>query len=85
LQVTYTDGTTAVVSQSFSDWGSPMNFPGESQAIQMPYRVGPTGAGSLGPWYLYGYLLPLNNTKTVRSVQLPADIDIFVLAMTLVK
>jgi hypothetical protein len=85
LQVTYTDGTTAAVSQSFSDWGSPTNFAGESQAIQMPYRVGPTGAGSLGPWYVYGYSLPLNNAKTVRSVQLPANPDIYVLAMTLVK
>ena len=85
LQVTYTDGTTAVVPQSFSDWGSPMNYPGESQAIQAPYRIGPSGSGSPGTWYVYGYSLPLNNAKTVRSVQLPADPNIFVLAMTLVK
>ena len=85
LQVTYTDGTTAVVSQSFSDWGSPMRFPGESQAIEMPYRVGPSGAGSLGPWYIYGYSLPLNNAKTIQSMQLPANPDVYVLAMTLVK
>ena len=36
--VNYTDGSNAQFVQSFSDWGSPQNFPGETEAVAMPYN-----------------------------------------------
>ena len=37
----------------------------------MAYRIGPTGATSNGPVYLYGYSFALNSAKTVKSLTLP--------------
>ena len=42
--VNYTDGTSSSFTQSVSDWYTPANYPGEAQALKMPYRIGPTGA-----------------------------------------
>ena len=36
--VTYTDNSTTSITQSLSDWHTPQNFPGESQAVVMAYR-----------------------------------------------
>src|SRR5207253_9716534 len=46
VAVTYTDGTSTQFIESFSDWFTPQNFPGEIDAVVMPYRnfaVGSTG------------------------------------------
>ena len=42
--VNYTDGSSSSFTQSMSDWYTPANYRGESQALKMPYRIGPTGA-----------------------------------------
>ena len=81
--VTYTDGTTSTFTQSLSDWFTPQNYPGESKALTMPYRVGPTGATQTGPYYLFAYSMALNNTKTVMSLTLPANRNVVVVATTL--
>ena len=36
--VAYTDGTTSTVTQSFSDWYTPQNYPGRNRAVTTPYR-----------------------------------------------
>jgi Chitobiase/beta-hexosaminidase C-terminal domain len=79
--VTYTDGTTSSFTQSLSDWFAPQNFTGESQAVKMAYRIGPTGARQNGPWYLYGYSFAINSAKTVRSITLPKNRSVVVLAV----
>src|SRR6202021_3037298 len=38
IAVTYTDGTTSQLSQSFSDWFAPSFNPNESEAVAMAYR-----------------------------------------------
>jgi hypothetical protein len=81
--VTYTDGTTTSTSQSLSDWFTPQSYAGESKASTMAYRVAPTGATDNRIFYLYGYSLAINKAKTVRSVALPNNRDIVVLAATL--
>jgi alpha-mannosidase len=79
--VTYTDGTTSSFTQSLSDWFAPQNFTGESQVAKMTYRIGPTGTRQNGPWYLYGYSFAVNSSKTVRSITLPKNRSVVVLAV----
>jgi len=84
IVVTYTDGTTTSGTQGFSDWYTPQHYAGESTASTMAYRVGPTGAQNNGPLYLYGYSLAINNSKTVKSITLPKNLHVVVLAIDLV-
>ncbi|MFL6606278.1 MAG: chitobiase/beta-hexosaminidase C-terminal domain-containing protein [Steroidobacteraceae bacterium] len=81
--VTYTDGTSTVVQQSLSDWATPQNYNGESKAVTMAYRVTSTGSTSAGTFYLYGYSLAIDHTKTVKSVTVPGNRRVVVLAATL--
>ena len=81
--VTYTDGTTSVATRSLSDWGNSQSFAGESVASTMAYRLTSSGAQQAGPWYLYKYSIALNSTKTVKSITLPSNRSVIVLAMTL--
>jgi hypothetical protein len=82
--VTYTDNSTTVFTQSLSDWTSPQNYPGETVVAATAYRD--TGNGSTDPLtrvFVYGYSFSLNNNKTVRSIKLPNNGDLLVLAITL--
>lgn len=83
--ITYTDGETTAITQSLSDWFTPGGFSGESQAVKMAYRNGGGGGKNGGPVYLYGYSFGLKNTKTVKSITLPNDGNVAVLAFTLVN
>ena len=80
--VTYTDGTTTRVTQSLSDWwGPPKNYAGESQVLQMAYLITPTGATLNHVVYVYGYTFAINSSKTVKSITLPNNRNVVVLAM----
>ncbi len=81
--VTYTDGTTSTITQSLSDWYTPQNYAGESKAVTMAYRVTSSGSEQTGPFYLYGYSFAINSAKTVKSVTLPNNRNVVVLAATL--
>ncbi len=81
--VTYTDGTSSSFIQSLSDWCYPQNYAGESQALKMSYRIAPSGATSAGPVYLYGYSFAINSAKTVKSLTLPNNRNVVVLAVDL--
>jgi hypothetical protein len=83
ITVNYTDGTNAQFVQSFSDWSSPQNFPGELEAVAMSYRNSANGSKDLGTVNLYAYQFAINPAKTVQSVSLPANPDVVVLAVTL--
>jgi hypothetical protein len=82
--VTYTDGTTTRIQQSLSDWARPQNYSGESKAVTMAYRLTSTGKTETGLFYLYGYSLAIDPAKTVKSLTLPANRRVVVLASTLV-
>jgi hypothetical protein len=80
--VTYTDGTTTAITQSLSDWwGPPQNYTGESQVLKMPYLVTSTGATMNQVVYVYGYRFAINSAKTVKSLTLPHNRNVVVLAI----
>jgi hypothetical protein len=85
--VTYTDGTTTQITQSFSDWcgcsTNPGEQSGESFAVVMPYRDLSTGTQDDRQFNLYGYIFVLNSAKTVQSLTLPNNRDVILLAATL--
>jgi hypothetical protein len=85
LLVTYADGTTAALTQNFSDWYAPGRFPGETRAVSMPYRNNGDGTKDPRTFYAYSYGFNLDPAKTVRSLTLPADDSVKLLAVTLTK
>ena len=82
--VTYTDGTTTTIQQSLSDWFYPQNYAGESVAVTTAYRLTSTGATGTGPEYIYGYSFALNGAKTVKSITLPKNRNVVVIAIDLI-
>ncbi len=83
IMVNYTDGTSTQLVQSFSDWSSPQNFPGEVEAVAMSYRNSSDGSKDQGTFNLYAYQLAIDSTRTVQSVTLPNNPNVVVLAATL--
>jgi hypothetical protein len=81
--VTYTDGTTQTFTQSISDWYTPQGYSGESQAVTMGYRNVNNGGKDGRTFYVYGYSFALDSSKTVRSITLPSDGNVEILAITL--
>jgi subtilase family serine protease len=85
VTVTYTDGSSTVFTQSFSDWFTPSGFPKEESAVVMPHRNIFNGTLDNRIFTLYNYTFQLDPTKTVQSVTLPNDRDVIALAMTLTR
>lgn len=81
--VTYSDGTTRALVQNLSDWFQPGGFPGESRAVPMPYRLAANGAKDPRRFYLYSYGFRLDPAKTARSVTLPNNEYVKILALSL--
>ena len=81
--VTYTDGSTTTFTQSLSDWCTPQSYTGESKAILMSYRDNSNGTRDTRAMTLYGYTFSLSNAKTVKSITLPSNRNVVVLAMNL--
>lgn len=82
--VAYTDNSTTTIQQYLSDWAGPQNFAGESVVFNMGYRVSSNGTLDTNTAVnLYGYSLTLNQTKTVKSVTLPNNNNVEILAMDL--
>lgn len=81
--VTYTDGSTSPITQSFSDWFTPSNFPGESEGVAMQYRDYENGTKDNRTFNLYAYRLAVNPAKVVASITLPDNRDVVILAATL--
>jgi hypothetical protein len=83
VTVTYTDGTQSKFTQAFSDWFSPSNNINEAEAVAMPYRNIATGVADDRPFNLYDYTFVLNRGKKVKSITLPNNRDVVILAATL--
>lgn len=83
LTVNYTDGASEILAQNFSDWFEPQRAPGESTAVKMAYRNTANGGRDTRTFYVYSYGFHLNNTKTVKSLTLPNNINVKLLAITL--
>ncbi len=83
LTVKYTDGTSTKFTQSFSDWFTPQKYSGESEGVAMAYRNFDNGTKDQRTFNLYAYTFTLNPAKSVKSVTLPNDTHVVVLAATL--
>lgn len=83
IVIKYKDGSTQTLTQSFSDWFSPQQFPNESEVFAMPYRDYNDGSQDNRTFNLYQYILPLNGNKEVSSIELPNNRFVVVLAITL--
>jgi subtilisin family serine protease len=83
FRVNYTDGTSQTFTQSFSVWTAPQHYPGESLVVTMPYRDNANGSQTSTPVYVYAYQFALNSSKQVRSITLPNQAKINILAVTL--
>ncbi len=84
LTVKYSDGTSTRFTQSFSDWYTPQKYAGESEGVAMAYRNFDNGTKDQRTFNLYAYTFVLNPAKSVKSVTLPSDTHVVVLAGTLV-
>ena len=82
--VAYADGTSSTFTQSLSDWNSPATFNGESTAASVPYRLSGDGETDDGTFHIFGYTFDLDRNKPVRSITLPNNRGVEVLAMALV-
>jgi hypothetical protein len=82
--VKYTDGTSASLTQSLSDWHSPASYSGETNVVSMAYRNTASGTKDNRAFYLYGYSFALDKTRTVSSIALPKNSNVILLAVTLV-
>lgn len=81
--VTYTDNSTATLTQSFSDWASPQSYPGEVTVVKMPYRVLSSGGTQTLNMAVDGYVFTLDQTRTVKSITLPSNSNLVLLSMML--
>jgi len=86
--VTYTDTNKTTATQDFSDWCYPIGNPGESMVSQSSYRNVYSGGNApcsrAATITVYGYSMNLDNTKTVKTLTLPATPKIVLLALDLV-
>jgi hypothetical protein len=82
--VSYSDGTTSKFTQSLSDWFTPQKYTGESEGVAMAYRNFDNGTKDNRTFNLYEYRFALNATKTVKSITLPNNSHVVVLAATLI-
>ncbi|WP_263384450.1 glycoside hydrolase family 76 protein [Granulicella arctica] len=83
VTITYTDGSTSQLLASFSDWFSPSVNVNEEEAIAMPYRNTSSGTADDRQFNVYGYTLLLDSSKPVKSMTLPLNRNVVVLAATL--
>ncbi len=83
ITVTYSDGSTAKFSQSFSDWYTPASYPSEMEAVAMAYRDESNGTKDDRTFNLYSYHFALDSSKTVQTLTLPNNADVVVLAVNL--
>jgi hypothetical protein len=81
--VTYTDNSTATFTQSFSDWVTPESYSGENTVIAMSYRNQNNGTSQAQYTTLDGYIFTLDQTKIVKSIALPTNSNLVILAMQL--
>jgi hypothetical protein len=81
--VTYTDNSTATFTQNFSDWANLQSYPGESVVLKMPYRNYNTGSSQSLNVTVCGYTITLDETKTVKSIRLPSNPNVVLLAVAL--
>ena len=82
FQVNYSDGTSATMQQSLSDWAAPQSYSGEMTVFTSTYKLIGAGTKTNGAFSYYGYGMTLDGTKTAVSIALPPNRNVVVLAIT---
>lgn len=73
LTLTFTDNSTAVWTQSFSDWTNPANYTNESTIATAPYIDTASGAHNETTNYIYQYSYTIPSGKQLASITLPTN------------
>jgi hypothetical protein len=81
----YTDGTSTSITQSMSDWFTPQSYSGESLAVTSVYRNTSAGGADNRTFYVYGYVLNVDSSKTISSITLPTNQHVDVVAIDTVQ
>ena len=71
ITLTFTDGSSVVWTQSFSDWGSPQNYGHEAIVSTQSYRNTASGGTNQFTNHIYGYSYTIPTGKTLASISLP--------------
>ena len=83
--VTYADGSKDALVQNISDWFQPGRYPGENRAVKMAYRNMAGGEKDPRTFYVYSYGFPLNSAKAVKSLTLPDNANVKILAVSVAQ
>jgi predicted alpha-1,2-mannosidase len=78
VTITYTDGSTSTATVGFTDWadvGKAPLYPGNVTAAATPYRDNEAGGRQALSVYLYAEAVPVDPTRTVASITLPATVN----------
>jgi len=79
----YADGTSQTLTQSMSDWFTPQNYGGEFNLVATSHRDLSSGLQDPKTFYVYGYSLNLNSSKTLQNITLPNNATVQIVAMDL--
>lgn len=83
LVLNFTDGTSSLVVQSFSDWCNPSDYTGELKSAAMSYRNTSLGGKNYCTNYVYSYSFGIPQGKTLASVTLPTNKNLVILSAQL--
>jgi hypothetical protein len=78
----YADGSSQVVTRSFSDWIAPTPLPDERIHLALPYRWSRTGK-EYGNFHLFRHAIPVDPARPLRAIRTPASASVVLLAATL--
>jgi hypothetical protein len=73
VTVTYSDGSTASLPITVTDWAAGSPQAGNTAAVTMPYRNCGCGSTVYGTTSVYSVAVPINPALGVTKVTLPAD------------
>jgi hypothetical protein len=80
--VAYAISSSVTANLSLSDWASATLQASERYAVGLPFRWSTSGK-EYGNIHVFHYVIPLDGTKTVRTLRLPSNGAVKVLAATL--
>jgi YVTN family beta-propeller protein len=83
ITLNYTDGTSEVWTQTFSDWTEPGYHPNEAIVSGQAYRNTTTGGRDATKNYVYGYSHSVAQGKTLESVTLPDNPDVVLVGLAM--
>ncbi len=81
--VNYTNGAASSFSVSIADWVVPVNYSGQTTVETIGHRNTSSGSQDNPGANIYGYTMTLNSNYVVKSIKLPNNANVEVLALSL--